>query len=480
MPDAPREVEQAYRAGEGRTLELRRRGFLARSGTRPTPWSVFDDDHRPEDRPAARPDQHRPGPDGRPVSPATTVAPRRPAPAASPAPLATGAGAIEAARRYADSIAPGVIERDRAGQVPAAELAAFDASGLPGITVPRELGGADVSPVVLAEVIRTIAAVDPAIAQVPQAHYLFVDVLSVWGSAGQQRRLLGDVLGGARFGNGLAERGGQHAQDLKTRLHAGPDGGLRLAGRKYYCTGSITARWIGVSALDDAGHLVLAFVERTAPGVHVDDDWNVMGQRATVSGTTTFDDVPVDPGLVVPYERAFAGPQQLGARSQLVHAAIQVGIAGGALRDAGEFVTSRARPFFEAVRGGFAQAAAQDPHTMRHYGQLATRVRAAEALLASAAATLEEVTRFPRDAAQAARGSIAVAQAKAFASDVAVEVASDLFALSGASAADERHDLSRHWRNARTHASHDPVHWKYHHVGNYLLNQAIPPNHGQI
>jgi IMP dehydrogenase/GMP reductase len=47
-------------------------------------------------------------------------------------------------------------------------------------------------------------------------------------------------------------------------------------------------------------------------------------------------------------------------------------------------------------------------------------------------------------------------------------------------ATDERYDLSRHWRNARTHASHDPVAWKYHHVGNYLLNDVLPPNHGQI
>jgi SfnB family sulfur acquisition oxidoreductase len=390
-----------------------------------------------------------------------------------------------------------VIGRDRAGAVPAAELGALDASGLLGITVPREYGGADVSPVVLAEVIRSIAAVDPAIAQVPQAHFLFVDVLAVWGTGEQQRRLFGDVLAGGRLGNGLAERGGQHAQDLRTRLHAsggvastgggvatggGTAGGgeVRLTGRKYYCTGAITARLIGVSALDDDDHLVLAFVERAARGVHVDDDWNVMGQRATVSGTAVFDDVAVDPGLVMPYERAFAVPQQLGARAQLVHAAIQVGIAGAALRDAGEFVRTRARPFFEAVRGGWAERAGEDPHTIRRYGELATKVRAAEALLASAAATLAEVTRIPRDAADAARGSLAVAQAKAFASDVAVEVASDLFALTGASAADERHDLSRHWRNARTHASHDPVDWKYHHVGNYLLNDVPPPNHGQI
>jgi alkylation response protein AidB-like acyl-CoA dehydrogenase len=163
-----------------------------------------------------------------------------------------------------------------------------------------------------------------------------------------------------------------------------------------------------------------------------------------------------------------------------VHTAIQVGIAGGALRDAHAFVTTKARPFFEATRSGWADTAAADPHTIHRFGRLATQVAAAEALLASAAATLAEVSRFPRNAEEAARGSIAVAEAKAFASDTAVEVASDLFALAGASAADERYDLSRHWRNARTHASHDPVDWKYHHVGNYLLNDALPPNHGQL
>jgi alkylation response protein AidB-like acyl-CoA dehydrogenase len=205
-----------------------------------------------------------------------------------------------------------------------------------------------------------------------------------------------------------------------------------------------------------------------------------MGQRATVSGSAVFDHVAVDPGLVIPYQQAFEGPQQLGARAQLVHTAIQVGIAGGALRDTREFVRTRARPFFEATRAGWADAAAGDPHTVHRFGELATRVRAAEALLAVAAATLEEVGRQPRDAAAAARGSIAVAQAKAFGSETAVAVASDLFALTGTSAADERYDLSRHWRNARTHASHDPVDWKYHHIGNYLLSDVPPPNHGQL
>ena len=393
--------------------------------------------------------------------------------------ISSGAEAIRTAREFAASIADGVIERDRSGLVPARELAALDASGLLAITVPRKYQGAEVPATVLAEVIRAIAAVDPAIAQIPQGHFLLVDVLAVLGTPEQRRRLFADVLIGGRLGNGLAERGGQHAQDLQTRLtRRGPL--VRLTGRKYYCTGAITARWIGVTALDDADRLVLAFVERDAPGVQLDSDWNVMGQRATVSGGAQFDDVPVDPELVIPYQGAFEAPQQFGARAQLVHAAIEVGIARGALRDAGEFVRTRARPFFEAARAGWAQTAREDPHTIHRYGQLATRVHAAEALLAAAATTLDEVTRTPRNAAAAARGSLAVAQAKAFGSEVAAEVASDMFSLSGASAADERYDLSRHWRNARTHASHDPVAWKYHHIGNYLLNDVLPPNHGQI
>jgi SfnB family sulfur acquisition oxidoreductase len=393
--------------------------------------------------------------------------------------ITSGPEAITAAREYGTSVAAGAIERDRAGAVPVAEIAAFDASGLLAITVPREHGGPDLPASVLAEVIRIIAAVDPALAQVPQAHFLFTDVLAVWGTGAQQRRLFTDVLAGGRFGNGMAERGGQHAQDLQTRLHV-TGAGARLRGRKYYCTGAITARWISVTALDDDGRLVLVFVARDADGVTLGDDWNAMGQRATVSGSAVFDDVAVDPSLILPYEYAFGVPQQLGARAQLVHAAIQVGIAGGALADAGEFVREQARPFFEAVRGGWAQRAGDDPHTIHRYGRLATRVHAAEALLGAAAATLDEVTRHPADAGAAARGSIAVAQAKAFGSEVAAEAASEVFSLSGASAADERYDLSRHWRNARTHASHDPADWKYHHVGNYLLNNVHPPNHGQV
>ena len=393
--------------------------------------------------------------------------------------IATAQEAYAVADAFADSLRDSVIERDRSGALPVAALARFDASGLLSLTVPTADGGPDLPVAVLTEVIRRIAVVDPAIAQGPQAHFLMVDVLAVWGTPALRQRVFGEVSRGQRIGNALAERGGIHAQDLKTRITR--DGGtLRLSGHKYYTTGALTSHRIAVSALDEDGRLVLAFVPRDADGVQLDTDWNVMGQRATVSGGAQFDDVLVDDECLMDYARAFEIPQQLGARAQLVHAAIEVGIAGGALADARWFVTEKARPFFEAARGGWGETAAQDPHTIQRFGRLATRVRAAETLLADAAREQDEIGRVPRDADAAASGSAAVAQAKAFGCEVAVEVATELFAMSGASAADEKHDLSRHWRNARTHSSHDPVDWKYHHAGNWLLAGVHPPNHGQV
>ncbi|GAA2486007.1 acyl-CoA dehydrogenase family protein [Winogradskya humida] len=388
--------------------------------------------------------------------------------------IETHDAAIAAAHDVAAALAPGAIERDRAGAtaVPVEALALLDNSGLLGITVPVEDGGPGLGPSTLAEVTRVIAAADPAIAQVPQAHYLLVDILAAHGDKETRSPLYEDVLSNKRIGNAFAERGGKHAQDLKTRITSG-----RLNGRKYYTTGALTSSWIAVSALDDTGRLVLAFVPRNAAGVSVDTDWDVMGQRATISGTATFDDVPVQ--LTLDYAHAYEVPQQLGARAQIVHAAIEVGIAGAALRDARAYLKEKARPSTEAVRKG-ASTAADDPHVLHRYGRIATRVHAAEALLAAAARTLDEIGLIPESADEAARGSLAVAGAKAFGSEVAVEAASELFQMCGTSATASKYDLDRHWRNARTHSVHDPLDWKYHHIAAYDLADVLPPSHGQI
>jgi alkylation response protein AidB-like acyl-CoA dehydrogenase len=317
------------------------------------------------------------------------------------------------------------------------------------------------------------------LAQLLQGHILQLDVAGLLGGVEWQRTVFGAALGGGRLSSTLAERGGRHAQDLRTRLTVEADGPV-LSGRKHYATGAATAAWVAVSALDDDGRVVYALIRTDDPGVSVDHEWHAMGQRATVSGTLELDRVRVRPGLVMPVWRAFERPQSFGARAQLVHAAIAVGIARGALDAAVRFTRDCARPFSEAHAAGWAPTAAEDPQIVRRAGRLVTRVNAAEQMLAWAARELDVIGGWPVDDQEAARASLAVAQAKAYGGEVAVKVANELFAMGGTGSTDRRLGLDRHWRNARTHSVHDPADWKYHHIGAHLLTGAMPPNHGQI
>ncbi len=391
--------------------------------------------------------------------------------------IATDAEAIAVAHRLAAEIAPGAAARDRERTIPREQLAALGASGLLGITIPRSHGGADVSVETLVEVLRIFSEADPSIGQVPQNHFVFVWVLRQDGRPEQRAFFFEQILRGARLGNALSERGTKHVMELRTRLTRAPDDdGWRLDGRKYYCTGALTAQWIPVMTAAEDDRLRVAYVPRDAPGVEVLEDWSAMGQRTTWSGTTILDDVHVPDAQVVDHWPAYEGPQVGGAFGQILHVAIDAGIASAALRDAAEYVRTRTRPWFEAG----VERAADEPLLIHRFGQLSTRLHAAEELLRKAARTLDAALRDGVTAETAAAASLAVAEAKAFTGEVAVELSSELFELAGTSATDEQHGLDRHWRNARTHTLHDPARWKYHHAGNYVLNGVLPPNHGLL
>jgi len=283
------------------------------------------------------------------------------------------------------------------------------------------------------------------------------------------------VLAGRRFGNAQSEAGTKHIQDIRTRLEPRPDGSYELTGVKHYSTGALFADWIPVLARGANEELYVAYVPRDAPGVSVVDDWDGMGQRTTASGTVRLEGVDVPTDRVVPHHLTFRGPQLHGAVAQLLHAAIDAGIASGALAEAVAFVRTKSRPWFES---GF-ETAAEDPLLIQRFGELAIQVRAAEALL-SAAARAVDAARADLTDDTAAEASIAVATAKVSAAAAAVEAGSALFEVSGTRSALDSLNLHRHWRDARTHTLHDPPRWKVQHIGRYVLNGTRPPRHGLL
>lgn len=398
------------------------------------------------------------------------------APTAAPHVVADDAEAIAIAHRLAAQFAPGAARRDRERLLPWDELDAFSASGLWGITVPREHGGAGVSSVTLAEVIAIIAAADGSLGQIPQNHFYALEVLRVGGTPAQQAFFYQRALAGDRFGNALAEIG---HKDFRRRTRLTRDGdGFRVDGQKFYCTGALYAHWIPtlvVTQEDGRDVTWLAFVPRTAEGVSITDDWDGFGQRVTGSGSVTFDNVRIDGDWVVPFLASFERPTTIGPFAQLLHAAIDLGIGRGAFAATLPYVRDHARPWIDA---GVASAS-QDPLTIHHVGEVQVRLRAAEALVRRAGRATDAAQAAPGEQS-VAQASLAVAAARASTTTASLLAGTRLFELGGTSATLDNQGLDRFWRNARTHTLHDPVRWKYHAIGNFHLNDTLPPRHGAI
>ncbi|MFC8347492.1 SfnB family sulfur acquisition oxidoreductase [Streptomyces sp. NPDC057280] len=389
--------------------------------------------------------------------------------------IADEAEALAVAAALADEFRAGASVRDAERRLPRAELDRLSASGLLAVTVPADHGGADVGAPTLAEIFRLLATADGSLAQIPQSHFAYVNVIRRQGTEEQRKFFFAELLAGRRFGNAQSEAGTRHVQDIRTRLTPQPDGSYVLDGLKHYSTGALFADWIPVLARAEEDKLHVAYVPADAPGVTVIDDWDGLGQRTTASGTVRLAGVPVPADRILPHHLTFEGPQLHGAVAQLLHAAIDAGIAGGALAEAAEFVRTKSRPWFESG----VETAAEDPLLIQRFGELALQVRSAEALLREAGRVVQAAQADLTDDS-AAEASIAVAAAKVQAAQAAVEVGSALFEVAGTRAALNSLNLHRHWRDARTHTLHDPTRWKIQHIGRYVLNGTRPPRHGLL
>ena len=389
--------------------------------------------------------------------------------------LRTDNEALEAARDLAATAREHAARRDQQRKLPWSLIEQFTRSGLGSISIPREFGGPQVSFVTLAEVFAIISAADPALGQIPQNQVGILNLISSTASQSQKEQLFSSVLQGWRIGNAGPERGSKNTLDLKARISADKNDFV-ISGQKFYSTGALFAHWIAVKALNDDGKPVMAFVRRGTPGLRVVDDWSGFGQRTTASGTVLLNSVRIDDELVIDSWRLGEVPNIQGSVSQLIQAAIDLGIAREAITDTISFVRERSRPWIDAK----VERNSDDPYVIADIGKLKIELHAAEALLRKAGRVLDEVSAAPIDAQAAARASIAVAEAKVLSTELSLLASEKLFELAGSSATLARFNLDRHWRNARVHTLHDPVRWKYHAIGTYRLNGTLPARHSWI
>ena len=259
------------------------------------------------------------------------------------------------------------------------------------------------------------------------------------GTQEQKRLWFGRVLAGYRLGNAFSEAKGRTVGDFQTRLT--PDGdGFRVNGEKFYATGALFAHFHPIGALDDQGRMHLAIADRGAPGLTIVDDWSSFGQRTTASGTVRIEDVHVGPEAVFP---AYKGGEQAssnGCVSQIIQAAVDAGIARGALAETIRFVREDSRPWIDSGQSH----AHQDLFTIREIGDLEIRLHAAEAMLELAGHAIDGIRDRPSDA-ELADATVRVAEAKVLTTEVALLAANKLHELAGTRSTLGRYNLDRYW-----------------------------------
>ncbi|AJO78926.1 acyl-CoA dehydrogenase family protein [Pseudomonas sp. MRSN 12121] len=397
-------------------------------------------------------------------------------------PLSTGVDYETLAGRFRpifSRIAAGALERERSRNLPYEAIQWLKEAGFGAVRVPVAYGGGGASLPQLFQLLIELAEADSNIPQALRGHFAFAeDRLNAAPGPGRdlwfKRFVDGDIVGCA-----WTEIGSVAIGDVVTQVS--PDGDQwRLNGEKFYSTGSIFSDWIDVYARrSDTGGDVIAAVRTRQPGIVQSDDWDGFGQRTTGSGTSRFVDAEVQAENLIDFATRF---KYQTAFYQLVLLAALAGTGRAALRDVAREVRARKRIYSH----GNAPQASEDAQVQQVVGEIAALVYAAEASAVRAAEPAQQayLTRFAGDdeAERAANvaAEIQSATAQVVVTELIQRATSELFNALGASDIRQGKALDRHWRNARTLSSHNPVIYKARIVGDWAINGSEPPFVWQI
>ncbi|MFE0748170.1 acyl-CoA dehydrogenase family protein [Gordonia sp. NPDC058843] len=374
-----------------------------------------------------------------------------------------------------ERIAAGNVDRERRREFAHDQVSWLKAAGLGRIRIPVEKGGLGASLEQTFAILAALAEADANVAHVWRNHLAFVeDRLNAPQSAANDR-WLDRFLAGEFVGGGWTEAGNGTLAAMATTIR--PDGDdYRVTGAKFYATGSLFADWLDVIGRTDDGALLTALVRRDHPGVELVDDWTGFGQQTTASGSANYIDVPADDGDVFPVAERFV---YQGHFYQVAILAVLTGIIRAALRDGVTALRARGRNYPQ----GLDPVPASDPQLLQVIGSVSAHGFAAEAALRQTARELDRLAlaHAAGDADERAlrvrTSQVATDQAQLVIIDAALDATTTVFDALGASGVSTTTLLDRHWRNARTLASHNPRVYKARILGDWLVNGTDPvPN----
>ena len=371
-------------------------------------------------------------------------------------------------------IAEGAVGRERQRELAYEPVRWLKEAGFGTLRIPREEGGQGATLPELFQLLSELAEADSNLPQALRAHFAFVEDRLNQPDSESRRRWFRRFADGELVGSGWSEIGNLKLGEVLTKVSPAAQGWL-LDGEKFYSTGTLYADWIDVYAQrTDNGRDVIALVNTHQQGVERDDDWDGFGQRLTGSGTTRFRQATVEHENVYDFSERF---RYQTAFYQHVLLSVLVGIGRAVNRDVSQAVAQRKRIYSH----GNAPLVKQDAQVLQVVGQISSQVFAVEAAVQRASLSLQKAfdarwLNVSEEQLHEAniQAELEAAKAQVIASELVPRAATELFNALGASDTRVSKALDRHWRNARTVASHNPVIYKARNVGDWEVNGNDP------
>ncbi len=326
----------------------------------------------------------------------------------------------ELARKFAEEeMRPHVLKYDESQEFPHDIVKKAADLGFMGMTWPEELGGAGLSEMEAIVIIEEIAKVDPSIALTVASHNsLCTGHIMKFANDEQKKRYVPDLASGRTLGAwGLTEPGsGSDSGGMKTiAVRDGKD--WILNGSKTFITqGSVGGTYVIMAMTDRSkgkGSISAFILEKGMKGFTIGKKENKLGMRCSDTATLIFDNVRV-PGenLIGEVGQGFKQALTVLDGGRIGIAALSVGIAQGALDASVKYAKERHQ---------FGKALAEFQGIQWKLADMATEINAAR-LLTQRAAWM---------ATNGMDYTLAVSQAKLFASEAAVRATNEAVQVHG-------------------------------------------------
>lgn len=351
-------------------------------------------------------------------------------------PTSEGRDLLELVRELADKeVAPRAAEGEENAAFPRDLFALLGRSGLLGLPYPAEYGGGDQPYEVYLQAVEELASAWLAVGLGLSVHTLSCYPVAAFGTEEQKARLLPDMLGGDLLGAYcLSEaHSGSDAAALSTRARADASG-YTVDGSKSWITHGGRADFYTLFARTGgpgASGISCLYVPASTGGVAADAPEHKMGMSASPTAVVRFDGARVGADALVGEEGSgFSIALSALDSGRLGIAACAVGLAQAALEAAVDYAKERhqfGRPIAEHQGLSFMLA------------DMATKVEAARELYLAAARRRDAGRPFGTQAAMA----------KLFATDTAMQVATDAVQVHGGYGYTRDFPVERYMREAK-------------------------------